>query len=242
MDVGNTVTLGDIFFKRTDLMVIRKQKFIGIVLVIILSGILMGCTATRKNIEQNTASQINNENNSPKIEVKDEVLPLSENELLKGEINLMMTPDDVIKKYGPPLKKHVQDDDVSVITELTYDGLYLAFEKLPGDQRDYLFNITINSPNIVSVRGIKVGDSLEKVIKLFPNKGVMINDRTKLLYGQLDGDGYIDCDKDNGSAEYENGKIRSLTYGKGIGFGAYYLTMRFENDKITEIEIEIGNI
>lgn len=161
-------------------------------------------------------------------------------------IEIDMTKDALIKKLGEPNKiEHKHEAAFGDLDVLNYYYEFGHIRLEPMDIKRYSVGaITIIKSTIKGPRDIKVGDSIEDVLKKFPlNNKVVVNkdnitnkNSIKYIYGGPgENSGYITYD--------ELGKIKSVTYDYGGGgFGAYTLNIDIQNDKVTSIHIDVMNV
>ena len=218
------------------------KRAVSIILVLILSVTLVACAqntkSSNKSINESNVTITSENSTQPDKETKNSISEFSPDDFSMCDVDLDMKKEEVEKLLGKPNKSKSTYEEAfgADVFLYYYDFGTIRLEPDPNDVYT-VSSIKILKPNYNGVRGIKIGDSVDEVIKKFPcNKYNSINaDSIKILYGkEHDAGGFI---------HYENNKVIDIIYLYGPeGFGGYALYLVIEDNVVKKISLSVTNM
>ncbi|UNC91112.1 DUF5050 domain-containing protein [Candidatus Contubernalis alkaliaceticus] len=165
-------------------------------------------------------------------------LPFNRDDFTAAAIRLNMTVNEVKEILGEPITTTRYDEDgyYDFIDDMVYNfGEVSVAPDLENAIK--VIAISVNTPGVPGPRGIQVGDTMESVIRKFPdNNNPIINngyETYKVLYGSLD-------HGENGGGVYydqKTGKPALVLYKQDF----VVLWLRIENELVSDIRIAFAD-
>ena len=100
--------------------------------------------------------------------MKSKGLPIAEKDYSIGDFTLLMTLEDAKKQFpSKPLSETEEDQEVLIEKKTTFDSLVLIFVQLDNEPPFDLYSIEVTGKKYITPRGLRVGDSAEKLFTLY---------------------------------------------------------------------------
>lgn len=182
-----------------------RKSFLAIPLVVALSITFTGFAGIR--------SQNNRETHHrrpalliPKTALAQAAYPFSRLDTKVVGISLGMSKDEVEKLLGGPHRVGSTANEDSVTVDYYYPFGKVEFSPYYETEKYVVSNIIINAPGFPGPRGISIGDSLEAILRHFPqdNAETTVVNRCRRIYSSQNSEGYAYYDQD--------GAIESLDF------------------------------
>ncbi|MBW4616135.1 MAG: hypothetical protein KME21_23245 [Desmonostoc vinosum HA7617-LM4] len=133
------------------------------------------------------------------------------NRLVIGGINLSMSEQQVRKILGKPLSiKNGYEEIAGKTRTLQYRGLTVKLlEDVKPTNKFFVYEIEANSSKYITIDGVKVGDSVAKVIKIYGNPQ---STDTNIFNYEVDSTSPIYF-----NFTIDNGKVKKILFGDFLG-------------------------
>lgn len=139
------------------------MRRLALLLLLIVTLTVSGCNSNGRKKDISDSTKTVGSTETPATTKKDEVKPIQDDELWLANINLGISLAE-FKKIHPQKPNSIKEGEDEEFQEITYsykDGLEVYIVE------NSVYSIKTSNPNYPTKRGLKVGDTQDKLVKLY---------------------------------------------------------------------------